>query len=345
MSPSKARKTVAPQVHQRAAERDQAQPADGDLRRHVASEPNPGAKRATRKGVARGSSIAAKAQANGANDAARPRVVRDPNKAASRKRVTRAANGANQAQANGAIAARPRVVREPNKAASRKRETRAANGANQAQANGAIAARPRVVREPNKGEKRPARKHVVRGASRARKAIAGAASMQTRNAKAKAGRAQLSHLDARGQARMVEISEKPITARTAIARAELRMLPETMRVLRSGRAPKGDVLAVARVAGIQAAKRTPELIPLCHAIALTKSEIAFEFSKSVLSVEARVSALDRTGAEMEALTAASIAALTVYDMLKAIDRGMTIERVALHEKHGGKTGSWLRTRG
>jgi cyclic pyranopterin phosphate synthase len=184
--------------------------------------------------------------------------------------------------------------------------------------------RPRVARK----NKAASRKPVTRAANDANQP--------------KAGRAQLSHLDARGQARMVEISEKPITARTAIARAELRMLPETMRVLRSGRAAKGDVLAVARVAGIQAAKRTPELIPLCHAIALTKSEIAFEFSKTVLAVEARVSALDRTGAEMEALTAASIAALTVYDMLKAIDRGMTIERVALHEKHGGKTGSWRR---
>jgi len=141
---------------------------------------------------------------------------------------------------------------------------------------------------------------------------------------------------------MVEIAEKAISARTAVARAALRMLPATMRVLRSGRAAKGDVLAVARVAGIQAAKRTPELIPLCHAIALTKSEIAFQFSKNLLIVEARVSALDRTGAEMEALTAASIAALTIYDMLKAIDRGMTIERVALYEKHGGKTGSWRR---
>jgi cyclic pyranopterin phosphate synthase len=143
---------------------------------------------------------------------------------------------------------------------------------------------------------------------------------------------------------MVEISAKAITARTAMARAQLRMLPETLAVLRSGRAAKGDVLAVARVAGIQAAKRTPELIPLCHAIALTKSEIEFHFPKagSVLTVEARVSALDRTGAEMEALTAAAIAALTVYDMLKAIDRGMTIEHLALHEKHGGKTGTWRR---
>jgi cyclic pyranopterin phosphate synthase len=154
----------------------------------------------------------------------------------------------------------------------------------------------------------------------------------------------LSHLDARGQARMVEISGKEITARTAVARASLKMLPATLRVLRTGKAAKGDVLAVARIAGIQAAKRTPELIPLCHAIALTKSEIEFHFPSrgSVLTIEARVSALDRTGAEMEALTAASIAALTVYDMLKAIDRGMTIEQVALYEKHGGKTGSWRR---
>lgn len=143
---------------------------------------------------------------------------------------------------------------------------------------------------------------------------------------------------------MVEISGKAISARTAVARASLRMLPETLRVLVSGRAAKGDVLAVARVAGIQAAKRTPELIPLCHAIALTRSEIEFHIPKrgGVLTIEARVSALDRTGAEMEALTAAAIAALTVYDMLKAIDRGMTIEQVALYEKHGGKTGSWRR---
>lgn len=143
---------------------------------------------------------------------------------------------------------------------------------------------------------------------------------------------------------MVEISDKPITARTAVARASVKMLPKTLRVLRSGQAAKGDVLAVARVAGIQAAKRTPELIPLCHAIALTRSEIAFRFPRraGVLEIEARVSALDRTGAEMEALTAASIAALTVYDMLKAIDRAMTIEQVALHEKRGGKTGTWQR---
>jgi cyclic pyranopterin phosphate synthase len=144
---------------------------------------------------------------------------------------------------------------------------------------------------------------------------------------------------------MVEIGEKPITARVAIARARLVMAPRTLRVLRSGSAAKGDVLAVARVAGIQAAKRTPELIPLCHAIVLTKSSIEFSFvpRASALEIEACIHALDRTGAEMEALTAASIAALTVYDMLKAIDRGMRIVEVALFEKRGGRSGSWVRS--
>jgi len=143
---------------------------------------------------------------------------------------------------------------------------------------------------------------------------------------------------------MVGIGDKPVTARMAIARARVEMQPETLAVLQGGAASKGDVLAVARVAGIQAAKRTPELIPLCHAIALTKSEIEFEIdeAQAALHIEARVHALDRTGVEMEALTAASVAALTVYDMLKGIDRGMRIAEIALHEKHGGKTGSWTR---
>jgi cyclic pyranopterin monophosphate synthase len=155
---------------------------------------------------------------------------------------------------------------------------------------------------------------------------------------------RLSHLDEHGNAHMVEVGGKPITARRAVARARVQMQPETLAVLSSGQAKKGDVLAVARVAGIQAAKRTHELIPLCHAIALTKSEIEFELdeAQAALVIEARVHALDRTGVEMEALTAASVAALTVYDMLKAIDRGMRIEHVALYEKHGGKSGSWVR---
>jgi cyclic pyranopterin phosphate synthase len=155
----------------------------------------------------------------------------------------------------------------------------------------------------------------------------------------------LTHLDARGQARMVDVAAKPISARLAVARARVRMLPRTLRMLTSGAAAKGDVLAVARIAGIQAAKRTPELIPLCHTITLTRSEIAFEVRAraGLLQIEARISALDRTGAEMEALTAAAIAALTVYDMLKSVDRGMRIEEVALVEKRGGKSGDWTRS--
>ncbi|MEY4575354.1 MAG: Molybdenum cofactor biosynthesis protein [Pseudomonadota bacterium] len=155
--------------------------------------------------------------------------------------------------------------------------------------------------------------------------------------------AQLTHLDTKGHARMVDVAAKPITARSAVAKAAVKMLPATLRVLRSGKASKGDVLAAARIAGIQASKRTHELIPLCHALALTSSEVDFAFvGRDTLSIEARVYALDRTGVEMEALTAASVAALTVYDMLKAIDRGMTIERIALHEKVGGKSGRWTR---
>jgi cyclic pyranopterin phosphate synthase len=143
---------------------------------------------------------------------------------------------------------------------------------------------------------------------------------------------------------MVEIGEKPITARVAVARASVHMRPSTLRLLNAGGAVKGDVLAVARIAGIQAAKRTPELIPLCHGIVLTRSEISFEMHARAgrLDIESRIHALDRTGAEMEALTAAAVAALTVYDMLKALDRGMRIDDLCLQEKHGGKTGSWVR---
>ena len=158
-----------------------------------------------------------------------------------------------------------------------------------------------------------------------------------------AGAPRLTHLDAHGRAHMVDVAAKEISAREAVARGRVRMAASTLRLLASGRAAKGDVLAVARVAGIQAAKRTPELIPLCHAIALTRCEIAFESRGQVLHIEARVSALDRTGAEMEALTAVAVAALTIYDMLKALDRGMCIEQIALHEKRGGKSGSWTRT--
>lgn len=143
---------------------------------------------------------------------------------------------------------------------------------------------------------------------------------------------------------MVDVAEKPITTRDAVARIQVHMRGATLRLLRSGKTKKGDVLAVARVAGIQAAKRTPELIPLCHAIALTRCEVDFKFrpGKGVLEIETRTRAADRTGVEMEALTAAAVAALTVYDMLKAVDREMVIDGLALYEKRGGRSGDYRR---
>ncbi len=154
----------------------------------------------------------------------------------------------------------------------------------------------------------------------------------------------LTHLDGRGQARMVDVAEKAMTKRFAVARGRVVMHPATLALLVSGQASKGDVLATARIAGIQAAKRTPELIPLCHGIALTSVEIDLlpDEAHHVLDIEARVHAFDRTGAEMEALTAVSVAALTVYDMLKAKDRGMSIEGIALQHKSGGKSGDFNR---
>jgi len=158
---------------------------------------------------------------------------------------------------------------------------------------------------------------------------------------------ELSHLDARGQARMVDIGDKPVTRRVSVARARVLMLPATLQVLLSGTAPKGDVLAAARIAAIQAAKKTPELIPLCHAVALVSVDIEFapDVAGNALEIVARVQALDRTGVEMEALTAVAVAALTVYDMLKAIDRGMRIDAIAVHEKSGGKSGHFVREPG
>jgi cyclic pyranopterin phosphate synthase len=154
----------------------------------------------------------------------------------------------------------------------------------------------------------------------------------------------LTHLDARGQARMVDVGDKAVTRRRAVARGRVRMQPDTLALIVSGQASKGDVLATARIAGIQAAKRTHELIPLCHVIALTKVELELTANEteSAIEIEARAEAVDRTGVEMEALTAVSVAALTVYDMLKAKDRAMTIEAIALHEKTGGKSGDYVR---
>ncbi len=142
---------------------------------------------------------------------------------------------------------------------------------------------------------------------------------------------------------MVDVADKTITHRSATARALVRMAPATMAALRDGKTPKGDVLAVARVAGIQAAKRTPELIPMCHAIQLSGVVIEIEAcSDECLQIEATVRASDRTGVEMEALTAVSIAALTIYDMLKAIDRAIVIQEIALQRKTGGKSGDFQR---
>jgi len=143
---------------------------------------------------------------------------------------------------------------------------------------------------------------------------------------------------------MVDVSPKPETVREAVARAILRMRPSTLRAIKSGNAPKGDVFGVARTAGILAAKRTPELIPLCHPLRLTRVEVSFETHarRGEVAVLARVRTVDKTGVEMEALTAAGIAALTVYDMVKALEKGVTITNLQLLEKWGGKSGDWRR---
>jgi cyclic pyranopterin monophosphate synthase len=150
----------------------------------------------------------------------------------------------------------------------------------------------------------------------------------------------LTHINERGEARMVDVSEKAVTSRTAIAEAYVRMQPETLALLLEGGAAKGDVLAVARVAGIMAAKRTHELIPLCHPLAISKVTVDFEPQReaSSLRVEALVKVTGQTGVEMEALTAATVACLTVYDMLKAADKTMRFDGVRLLEKTGGRSG-------
>jgi cyclic pyranopterin phosphate synthase len=155
---------------------------------------------------------------------------------------------------------------------------------------------------------------------------------------------ELTHLDDEGRARMVDVSDKAVTDRRAVATGVLRMSSATAALLAEGRLPKGDALAVARIAGIQAAKRTPELIPLCHAVALSSVEVdvAVDAGAGTATVTAAARAADRTGVEMEALVAASVAALTLYDMVKAVERGAVIEQVALVEKTGGVRGDWRR---
>jgi len=178
---------------------------------------------------------------------------------------------------------------------------------------------------------------------------------------------KLTHVDAEGRARMVDVSGKPDTERVAVARGEVVMQPETLRLIRAGAIEKGDVLAVARVAGIMAAKRVHELIPMCHPLMITHVELEFEFSRSegsgvnegeqaagraetkeqraenkeqraAIGITATVKTRGKTGVEMEALTAVAIAALTIYDMAKAVDRGMRIQNVRLVRKSGGKSG-------
>ena len=154
----------------------------------------------------------------------------------------------------------------------------------------------------------------------------------------------LTHFDAQGHARMVDVAAKPATHRVAVARGSIRMQPDTLRLIVSGGHRKGDVIGVARLAGIMAAKRTSELVPLCHPIALTRVEVELWADESRDSVEcrARAETIGPTGVEMEALTATQVALLTVYDMCKAVDRGMTIESIRLVEKRGGKSGDWVR---
>jgi cyclic pyranopterin phosphate synthase len=155
---------------------------------------------------------------------------------------------------------------------------------------------------------------------------------------------KLTHFDDAGAARMVEVGAKPETARTAIASGRVEMAAATARAIARGTIGKGDVLGVARLAAIQAAKRTPDLVPLCHPIRLTGVDVELAVEARAVSIAATVRAFDRSGVEMEALAAVAAAALTVYDMCKAIDRGMTIAAIRLDEKRGGKSGTWRRAR-
>jgi cyclic pyranopterin phosphate synthase len=153
---------------------------------------------------------------------------------------------------------------------------------------------------------------------------------------------RLTHFDASGRARMVDVGDKAATQRVAIASGRVEMRPETVALIREGRAAKGDVLAVAQVAAIMAAKRTHELVPMCHPLLLTRIEANFELEPTGVTISARVETRGQTGVEMEALTAVSVAALTIYDMVKAVDRGMSIGPIQLERKEGGRMGVWRR---
>jgi cyclic pyranopterin monophosphate synthase len=156
---------------------------------------------------------------------------------------------------------------------------------------------------------------------------------------------RLTHFDARGAARMVDVGEKPETLRVAVATGAVEMAPATLALVAAGKMGKGDVLGIARLAAIGGLKRTAELIPLCHPVRVVGSDVSLAVDEkgSRVTIRAEVRAFDRTGVEMEALTAVSVAALTVYDMCKAVDRGMRIASVQLEEKLGGRSGHWRRT--
>jgi cyclic pyranopterin phosphate synthase len=156
------------------------------------------------------------------------------------------------------------------------------------------------------------------------------------------GAPRLTHFDERGQARMVDVGAKPETQRIAVAVGRVVAQPETIALIRSGTAAKGDVLGVARVAGIMGAKRTADLIPMCHPLLLTRVDVGFTLTDRTVEIEARVETRGQTGVEMEALTAVSAAALTIYDMVKAVDRGMEITDIRLVRKEGGRSGVWER---
>jgi cyclic pyranopterin monophosphate synthase len=155
---------------------------------------------------------------------------------------------------------------------------------------------------------------------------------------------RLTHVDASGAARMVDVADKPVTSREALAECVVRMAPATLRAVREG-TPKGDALQVARIAGIMAAKRTSELIPLTHPLPLARVDVDFEFVKGGIRVLARARVVGQTGVEMEALTAAAVAGLTIIDMTKGVERGVSLESVRLLEKSGGRSGTWKRPAG
>jgi cyclic pyranopterin phosphate synthase len=157
---------------------------------------------------------------------------------------------------------------------------------------------------------------------------------------------KLTHLDEKGRAKMVDVSEKQITRREAVARGSVYMKPDTIKLIKDRKIPKGDVFSVAKIAGISAAKKTSELIPLCHPLSIASVDIDFDLNgkKNKVEIEARVKVIGQTGVEMEALTAVSVAALTIYDMCKAVDKEMVISDIMLMEKKGGRSGHFKRRR-